>query len=69
MLEESLGRRALVTDAVRTVSARTGRSAEQVLAGFLTEARERSLTLAEVSGEAVADPGGPKPEEPLETRG
>ena len=58
VLEESLARRALVTDAVRTVSARTGRSTEQVLAGFLTEARERSLTLAEVSGEAVADPGG-----------
>jgi DNA-binding transcriptional ArsR family regulator len=57
VLEESLERRALVTDAVRTVSARTGRSSEQVLAGFLSEARERSLTLAEVSGEAVAERG------------
>ena len=57
VLEESLGRRALVTDAVRTVSARTGRSSEHVLAGFLAEARERNLTLAEVSGEAVAEHG------------
>ncbi|MFE4543851.1 ArsR/SmtB family transcription factor [Arthrobacter sp. NPDC056727] len=56
-LEESLGRRALVTDAVRTVSARTGRSAEQVLAGFLAQARERSLTVAEVSSEAVGERG------------
>ena len=57
LLEESLARRALVTDAVRTVSARTGHSSEQVLAGFLAQARERSLTLAEVSGEAVAERG------------
>jgi ArsR family transcriptional regulator len=54
-LEESLGRRALITDAVRTVRARTGRSSEQALAGLLTEARERKLTLAEVSGEAIAE--------------
>lgn len=54
-LEESLGRRALITDAVRTVSSRTGRSSEHVLAGLLTEARERSLTLAEVSSEKVAE--------------
>ncbi|MFP3461400.1 metalloregulator ArsR/SmtB family transcription factor [Arthrobacter globiformis] len=57
VLEESLGRRALITDAVRSVSARTGRSSEQALAGLLTEARERSLTLAEVSSEAVAERG------------
>ncbi|MFE4837263.1 ArsR/SmtB family transcription factor [Arthrobacter sp. NPDC056691] len=56
-LAESLGRRALITDAVRSVSARTGRSSEQALAGLLTEARERSLTLAEVSSEAVAERG------------
>lgn len=55
VLEQSLGRRALITDAVRSVSARTGRSSEQALAGLLTEARERSLTLAEVSSEAVAE--------------
>jgi DNA-binding transcriptional ArsR family regulator len=54
VLEESLGRRALIADAVRTVSARTGSSSEQALSGLLTEARERSLTLAEVSSEAVA---------------
>ncbi|HKS00120.1 MAG TPA: metalloregulator ArsR/SmtB family transcription factor [Arthrobacter sp.] len=54
-LEESLGRRAQITDAVRIVSARTGRSFEQALAGLLTEARERKLTLAEVSGEAIAE--------------
>ncbi|MFF2316592.1 ArsR/SmtB family transcription factor [Arthrobacter sp. NPDC058097] len=57
VLEESLNRRALITDAVRSVSARTGRSSEQALAGLLTEARERSLTLAEVSREAVAERG------------
>jgi DNA-binding transcriptional ArsR family regulator len=57
VLEESLGRRALITDAVRSVSARTGRSSEQALAGLLTEARERSLTVAEVSSEAVAERG------------
>jgi ArsR family transcriptional regulator len=55
VLEQSLGRRALITHAVRSVSARTGRSSEQALAGLLTEARERSLTLAEVSTEAVAE--------------
>lgn len=57
VLEESLGRRALITNAVRTVSARTGRSSEEALAGLLTAARERSLTLAEVSSETVAVPG------------
>ncbi|MFC9350375.1 ArsR/SmtB family transcription factor [Arthrobacter sp. NPDC057013] len=57
VLEQSLGRRALITDAVRSVSARTGRSPEQALAGLLTEARERRLTLAEVSTEAVAERG------------
>ncbi|HKS03473.1 MAG TPA: metalloregulator ArsR/SmtB family transcription factor [Arthrobacter sp.] len=56
-LEESLGRRALITQAVRTVSARTGRSSEQALAGLLTDARKRSLTLAEVSSETVAEYG------------
>lgn len=56
VLEESLGRRALVTDAIRTISARTGRSSDPVLAEFLNRARERSLTLAEVSSEAVAEP-------------
>jgi ArsR family transcriptional regulator len=55
VLEASLGRRALVTDAVRAVSARTGRNSEQVMAAFLAQARERGLTLAEVSGEAVAE--------------
>jgi len=39
---------------VRSVSARTGRSVEEALAGLLTDARERNLTLAEVSVEAVA---------------
>ena len=56
-LEESLERRALITDAVRLVSARTGRSSEQALLGLLTQARERSLTLAEVSSEAIAGHG------------
>ena len=56
-LEESLERRALITDAVRFVSARTGRSSEQALLGLLTQARERSLTLAEVSSEAIAGHG------------
>jgi ArsR family transcriptional regulator len=56
-LEESLERRALITDAVRSVSARTGRSSEQALLGLLAQARERSLTLAEVSSEAVAAHG------------
>lgn len=60
-LEESLGRRALITDAVRTVSARTGSSSEQALAGLLNEARQRSLTLAEVSSEAVAERGAEPP--------
>jgi DNA-binding transcriptional ArsR family regulator len=54
VLEESLERRALITNAVRSVSARTGRSVEEALAGLLTDARERNLTLAEVSVEAVA---------------
>ena len=54
VLEESLVRRALITSAVRSVSARTGRSFEEALAGLLTDARERNLTLAEVSGETVA---------------
>jgi DNA-binding transcriptional ArsR family regulator len=54
VLEESLQRRALITNAVRSVSARTGRSVEEALAGLLTDARERNLTLAEVSVEAVA---------------
>lgn len=57
VLEESLGRRALVTDAVRTVSAQTGRSFEQVLTILLAEARKRGLTLAEVSSEAVTERG------------
>ena len=57
VLEESLGRRALITNAVRAVSARTGRSSEEALAGLLTEARARSLTLAEVSRETVTVPG------------
>ncbi|MGN7253262.1 MULTISPECIES: ArsR/SmtB family transcription factor [unclassified Arthrobacter] len=57
VLEESLERRALITDAVRSVSARTGRSSEQALLGLLAQARERSLTLAEVSSEAVAERG------------
>jgi DNA-binding transcriptional ArsR family regulator len=56
-LEESLERRALITDAVRSVSARTGRSSEQALLGLLAQARERSVTLAEVSSEAVAEHG------------
>ncbi|WP_190242998.1 ArsR/SmtB family transcription factor [Arthrobacter globiformis] len=56
-LEESLERRALITDAVRSVTARTGRSSEQALLGLLAQARERSLTLAEVSSEAVAEHG------------
>jgi hypothetical protein len=54
VLEDSLQRRALITNAVRSVSARTGRSVEEALAGLLTDARERNLTLAEVSVEAVA---------------
>jgi len=54
VLEESLARRALITNAVRSVSARTGRSVEEALAGLLTDARERNLTLAEVSVETVA---------------
>lgn len=53
-LEESMQRRALIIRAVRSVSARTGRSFEEALAGLLTDARERNLTLAEVSGETVA---------------
>jgi DNA-binding transcriptional ArsR family regulator len=61
VLEESLERRALITDAVRSISVRTGRSSEQALAGLLTEARERSLTLAEVSVQAIAAGGADRP--------
>ena len=57
VLEESLERRALITNAVRSVSARTGSSSEAALAGLLIQARERSLTLAEVSSETVAGRG------------
>lgn len=57
VLEESLERRALITQAVRTVSFRTGRSEEEALAGLLGQARARSLTLAEVSSETVTVPG------------
>jgi DNA-binding transcriptional ArsR family regulator len=57
VLEESLERRALITNAVRSVSALTGSSSEAALAGLLTQARERSLTLAEVSSETVARRG------------
>lgn len=57
VLEESLERRALITDAVRSISARTGSSSEAALAGLLIQARERSLTLAEVSSETVAGRG------------
>ncbi|MBT2549701.1 winged helix-turn-helix transcriptional regulator [Arthrobacter sp. ISL-65] len=57
VLEESLERRALITNAVRSASARTGSSSEAALGGLLIQARERSLTLAEVSSETVAGRG------------
>jgi hypothetical protein len=57
LLEASLERRALIASAVLSVSARTGRSSDDALARILTEARARSLTLAEVSTEKVAGNG------------
>jgi ArsR family transcriptional regulator len=57
ILEESLERRALIARAVHSIGVRTGLSSDDALAGLLAEARERSLTLAEVSRETVAASG------------
>jgi DNA-binding transcriptional ArsR family regulator len=54
VLEESLERRALIARAVHSIGMRTGRSSDDALARLLAEARDRSLTLAEVSRVAVA---------------
>lgn len=51
--EESLERRTLIARAVHSIGVRTGRSSDDALAGLLAEARERSLTVAEVSRETV----------------
>lgn len=53
VLEQSLETRALLAEAVESVSARTGQSAEAALAALLAKARERGRTLAEVAGDAV----------------
>jgi DNA-binding transcriptional ArsR family regulator len=57
VVEQSLERRALVAEAVESVSLRTGRSSEAALAALMADARERGRTLAQVASDAVAANG------------
>lgn len=52
-LERSLAARALVAEAVQSISARTGRSHNDALASLLAAAREREGTLVQVSLDVV----------------
>lgn len=54
-LERSLAARALVAEAVQTISARTGRSEDEAISALLAAAREREGTLAQAALDVVSD--------------
>jgi DNA-binding transcriptional ArsR family regulator len=53
-LEQSLETRALIAEAVQSVSVRTGGSTEKALAELLNESRKRGRTLAQVARDILA---------------